>query len=120
MFLVGSDGASSMIRKRLGVSFDGVSTDVYWGIMDCVYESDYPYAWILGMEEQVDVHSNTPDEVLEQANNIFAPYKLKFAAPLSWFATDTAAYPSGLSHCHLAITARLAHESGPVSQVQSF
>jgi hypothetical protein len=35
---------------------------------------------------QVDVHSITPEEVLEQANRIFAPYKLSFAAPLSWFA----------------------------------
>jgi hypothetical protein len=35
---------------------------------------------------RVDVHSITADEVLEQANRIFAPYKLKFAAPLSWFA----------------------------------
>lgn len=35
---------------------------------------------------QIDVHSITPGEVLEQANRIFAPYKLKFAAPLSWFA----------------------------------
>lgn len=35
---------------------------------------------------QVDIHSITPDEVLEQANRIFSPYKLKFGAPLSWFA----------------------------------
>lgn len=34
----------------------------------------------------VDIHSITPEEVLEQANRIFAPYKLKFGAPLSWFA----------------------------------
>jgi phenol 2-monooxygenase len=32
------------------------------------------------------VHTITPEEVLEQANKIFSPYKLKFAAPLSWFA----------------------------------
>jgi phenol 2-monooxygenase len=35
---------------------------------------------------QLDIHSITPEEVLEQANRIFAPYKLSFAAPLSWFA----------------------------------
>lgn len=34
----------------------------------------------------VNVHSITPEEVLEQANRIFSPYKLKFGAPLSWFA----------------------------------
>lgn len=34
----------------------------------------------------MDIHSVTPEEVLEQANRIFAPYKLSFGAPLSWFA----------------------------------
>ncbi|KAH6635426.1 FAD binding domain-containing protein [Chaetomium sp. MPI-SDFR-AT-0129] len=132
-FLVGSDGASSGVRKSLGIPFDGVTTDIYWGILDCVFESDYPHAWVFGMvvssehgccaiiprEDgyirlytqldvshtgpisasrqakdpnfaesggKVEVHSITPEEVLEQANKIFAPYTLKFAAPLSWFA----------------------------------
>lgn len=35
---------------------------------------------------QVNIHSITPEEVLEQANRIFSPYKLKVASPLSWFA----------------------------------
>ena len=35
---------------------------------------------------RVDVHSITAEEVLEQTNKVFAPYKVKFAAPLSWFA----------------------------------
>ncbi|CAG8892506.1 unnamed protein product [Penicillium egyptiacum] len=111
-FLVGSDGGASSIRKRLDIPFDGMSTDLYWGIMDCVFETDYPHAWIFGLYTQldtsqhgplaasrqatdpevaesggqIDVESITPDEVLEQANRIFAPYKLKFGAPLSWFA----------------------------------
>lgn len=47
-YLIGSDGASSSIRKRLGIPFDGVSTNIYWGIMDCVFETDYPHAGIFG------------------------------------------------------------------------
>ena len=47
-FLIGSDGAASLVRKKLGISFDGVSTDIYWGIMDAVFESDYPHAWVFG------------------------------------------------------------------------
>ncbi|KAI0437522.1 FAD binding domain-containing protein [Xylaria telfairii] len=132
-FLVGSDGAASMIRKTLSIQFDGVSTGIYWGIMDCVYVTDYPHAWVFGSvissqhggcviiprEDgyirlytqldlsmtgplaasrqakdpsfneaggKIDIHSITPEEVLEQANRIFSPYKLKFGAPLSWFA----------------------------------
>ncbi|KAI1335919.1 FAD binding domain-containing protein [Xylariaceae sp. FL0016] len=132
-FIVGSDGASSMLRRRLGIPFDGVSTGIFWGIMDCIFETDYPHAWVFGSvisskhggcviiprEDgyirlytqldvsatgpiaasrqardpafaesggQVELHSITPDEVLEQANKIFSPYKLRFAAPLSWFA----------------------------------
>ncbi|KAI0449719.1 FAD binding domain-containing protein [Xylaria acuta] len=132
-FLIGSDGAASMIRKGLSIPFDGVSTGIYWGIMDCVYVTDYPHAWVFGsvissqhggcviipredgyirLYTQLDlsmtgslaasrqakdpafneaggkinIHSITPEEVLEQANRIFSPYKLKFGAPLSWFA----------------------------------
>lgn len=47
-FLVGSDGAASVVRKGLNIPFDGVSTDIYWGIMDCVFISDYPHAWVFG------------------------------------------------------------------------
>ncbi|RYP27077.1 hypothetical protein DL768_011346 [Monosporascus sp. mg162] len=111
-YIIGADGASSSIRKSLNIPFDGVSTDIYWGIMDCIFETDYPHAWVFGLYTQldishtgsiaalrqaqdpsfaesggkVDVHSITPDEILQQANRIFAPYKLKFGAPLSWFA----------------------------------
>ncbi|TRX93220.1 hypothetical protein FHL15_005799 [Xylaria flabelliformis] len=111
-FLVGSDGAASMVRKGLSIPFDGVSTGIYWGIMDCVFITDYPHAWVFGLYTQLDlsmtgplatsrqakdpsfneaggkieIHTVTPEEVLEQANRIFSPYKLKFGAPLSWFA----------------------------------
>ena len=132
-FLVGSDGGASMVRKKLQIPFDGVSTDIYWGILDCKFESDYPHAWVFGsvisskhggcviipredgyirlytqldtsttgpiaqsrqsknnaeFQESgghVDAHSVTAEEVLQQANKIFSPYELKFAAPLSWF-----------------------------------
>lgn len=47
-FLVASDGAASMVRKKLDIPFDGVSTEIYWGIMDCVFETDYPHAWVFG------------------------------------------------------------------------
>lgn len=47
-YLIGSDGASSYIRRRLDIPFDGVSTDIYWGIMDCVFATDFPHAWIFG------------------------------------------------------------------------
>lgn len=47
-FLVGSDGASSKIRKQLEIPFDGVSTDIYWGIIDCVFDTDFPYPTTFG------------------------------------------------------------------------
>lgn len=47
-FLVGSDGATSAIRKKLQIPFDGVSTDIFWGILDCILETDYPHAWVFG------------------------------------------------------------------------
>ena len=35
---------------------------------------------------RVDVHSITAEEVLEQTNKVFAPYKVRFASALAWFA----------------------------------
>lgn len=42
-FVVGAEGATSGLRKQLGIPFDGTTTDIHWGIMDCKFESDYPY-----------------------------------------------------------------------------
>ncbi|KAL5361513.1 FAD binding domain-containing protein [Aspergillus floccosus] len=45
-YLIGADGAASSIRKQLGAEFDGITTDIYWAIMDCRFKTDYPH--ILG------------------------------------------------------------------------
>lgn len=47
-FLVGADGASSSIRKQLKTPFDGTSTDIYWAIMDCKFDTDHPYITTFG------------------------------------------------------------------------
>ncbi|KAL8628329.1 hypothetical protein Q9189_005950 [Teloschistes chrysophthalmus] len=47
-FLVGADGAGSSIRKQLDIPFDGVSTDIYWAITDCIFETDFPYITTFG------------------------------------------------------------------------
>ncbi|KAL8823835.1 MAG: hypothetical protein Q9191_005513 [Dirinaria sp. TL-2023a] len=98
-YLVGAEGAASSIRKQLQIPFDGTTTDIHWGIMDCKFESDYPYITTFGAERvkelvedhreaggRVDIHSITAEEVLEQTNRVFAPYTVKFASSLSWFA----------------------------------
>ena len=160
-FLVGSDGGASMIRKKLQIPFDGVSTDIYWGILDCKFESDYPHAWVFGsvissehggcviipredgyirlytqldtsttgpiaqsrqsknnaeFQESgghVDAHSVTADEVLQQANKIFSPYKLKFASPLSWFTvwkiSERVARSFSSADCRVHLAGDAAH-----------
>ena len=47
-FLVGADGAASSIRTQLKISFDGTNTDIYWAIIDCIFETDYPYITTFG------------------------------------------------------------------------
>ena len=57
-----------------------------------------------GSGGRVDVHSITAEEVLEQANKVFTPYRLSFASPLSWFAVW-----NGWSLCfiHLSTSAKV-------------
>ena len=47
-FLVGAEGATSSLRKQLGIPFDGSTTDIHWAIMDCKLETDYPYITTFG------------------------------------------------------------------------
>ena len=47
-FIVGADGAGSSIRKQLNTPFDGVSTDIYWAILDAQFETDFPYITMFG------------------------------------------------------------------------
>ena len=47
-FLVGADGAASAVRAKLETPFDGVSTNIYWGILDCVFDTDFPYIKTFG------------------------------------------------------------------------
>ncbi|KAI1782487.1 FAD binding domain-containing protein [Ganoderma leucocontextum] len=41
-FVLGSDGAHSWVRKTLGISIEGDSTDAIWGALDFVPDTDYP------------------------------------------------------------------------------
>ncbi|KAL9060463.1 MAG: hypothetical protein Q9162_000636 [Coniocarpon cinnabarinum] len=162
--LVGCDGASSTIRKQLGIKFEGITTNIHWGIIDCVFESDHPHAWTFGgivssthggcvvipreegsirlctqldisetglmaqnrresnpasleSDGRVKLSSITPDEVLEQAQRVFAPYYVRFAAPISWFAIWKVSerladsFSSRDLHCHLVGDAAHVHSA---------
>lgn len=41
-FLVGCDGAHSWVRRQLGFSLEGDSTDYIWGVLDIIPITDFP------------------------------------------------------------------------------
>ncbi|KAB8239107.1 FAD binding domain-containing protein [Aspergillus alliaceus] len=41
-YLVGADGAHSVVRRSMGVALEGESTDYVWGVVDFVAETDFP------------------------------------------------------------------------------
>ena len=41
-YLVGTDGAHSLVRKSAGIAQTGHATDEIWGVMDFVAETDWP------------------------------------------------------------------------------
>uniref|UniRef100_A0A8H7TUH2 FAD-binding domain-containing protein n=1 Tax=Bionectria ochroleuca TaxID=29856 RepID=A0A8H7TUH2_BIOOC len=41
-YLIGSDGAHSWVRKRLGLEMQGEATQDHWGVLDCVPITDFP------------------------------------------------------------------------------
>nr|WGT94077.1 oxepinone-forming flavin-monooxygenase [Boreostereum vibrans]7YJ0_A Chain A, VibO [Boreostereum vibrans]7YJ0_B Chain B, VibO [Boreostereum vibrans]7YJ0_C Chain C, VibO [Boreostereum vibrans]7YJ0_D Chain D, VibO [Boreostereum vibrans] len=117
-FLVGSDGAHSMIRKSLPIEFPGVKTDLHWGIVDAVINSDFPHRWTFGTVLNSEYggcliiprernmvrlyvqlraepgkafdHSKWgPEEILVILNKVFAPYTLSYAEPVDWYTILT-------------------------------
>ncbi|KAL2831499.1 FAD binding domain-containing protein [Aspergillus cavernicola] len=48
-YLIGADGAASIIREQLKIEFDGLATDIYWAIIDCRFKTDYPHMFGLSM-----------------------------------------------------------------------
>jgi 2-polyprenyl-6-methoxyphenol hydroxylase-like FAD-dependent oxidoreductase len=41
-FLVGADGAHSVVRRSMGLKLDGESLDHIWGVVDLVVDTDFP------------------------------------------------------------------------------
>ncbi|PTU18842.1 hypothetical protein P175DRAFT_0511289 [Aspergillus ochraceoroseus IBT 24754] len=41
-YLVGADGAHSVVRREMGLSLEGESMDHIWGVVDLVVETDFP------------------------------------------------------------------------------
>ncbi|KAL1678880.1 FAD binding domain-containing protein [Schizophyllum commune] len=41
-FVIGTDGAHSWTRKTLGLVLEGEQTDIYWGVIDFVPDTDFP------------------------------------------------------------------------------
>ncbi|RDW68754.1 uncharacterized protein DSM5745_08514 [Aspergillus mulundensis] len=48
-YLIGADGAASSIREQMKVEFDGLATDIYWAIIDCQFNTDYPHMYGMSM-----------------------------------------------------------------------
>jgi phenol 2-monooxygenase len=44
-YLVGCDGAHSAVRRSIGVEMRGEGTDVFWGVLDGVINTDFPDLW---------------------------------------------------------------------------
>ena len=73
-FIVGADGAGSSIRKQLETPFDGVSTDIYWAILDAQFETDFPYITIFGYVTILS--SNRIVLICKQCHHQFAARRL--------------------------------------------
>ncbi|CAG8398773.1 unnamed protein product [Penicillium salamii] len=41
-FLVGADGAHSVVRRSMGLKLEGESSDHIWGVVDLVVDTDFP------------------------------------------------------------------------------
>ncbi|KAK4704058.1 phenol 2-monooxygenase (NADPH), partial [Phenoliferia sp. Uapishka_3] len=113
-YVVGCDGARSWVRKQLGLTLDGDSADVHWGVIDflpltnfpdirlkCTVQSEkagsilivprernlvrfYVQLGSTAHGERVDRSSITPESIIAKAKAIMAPYELE-APHVDWW-----------------------------------
>jgi phenol 2-monooxygenase (NADPH) len=53
-YLVGADGAHSLVRKDMGLRLEGETTDHIWGVVDFVADTDFP-----DIRKRCAIHSST-------------------------------------------------------------
>jgi phenol 2-monooxygenase len=58
-FMVGCDGAHSWVRRQLGFSLQGDSTDYVWGVLDIIPISDFP-----DIRQRCAIHSASSGSVM--------------------------------------------------------
>ncbi|OAG37359.1 hypothetical protein AYO21_08436 [Fonsecaea monophora] len=108
-YVLGCDGAHSVVRKSLGYKMVGDSTDAVWGVMDIYPQTNFP-----DIRRKVTVHSDTGsllvipreggcltrfyiefppgtnvkdiklEDLHKKARQIFHPYKMDFADTYWW------------------------------------
>ncbi|KAL8276665.1 hypothetical protein RQP46_010933 [Phenoliferia psychrophenolica] len=106
-YVVGCDGARSWVRKQLGITLEGDSADVHWGVLDVLVKTNFPdirlkctvqsksagsilivprerglvrfYVQLGSTEhgQRVDRSSITPESIIVKAQAIMAPYDLE-------------------------------------------
>ncbi|KIW99995.1 uncharacterized protein Z518_10923 [Rhinocladiella mackenziei CBS 650.93] len=115
-YVVGCDGAHSWTRRQIGSVMEGEQTDFIWGVLDIIPITDFPdiryrcaihseagsmmvipredkyvrlYIQVTAMNadgEAVDRFKVTPENLLDAARKILAPYKLSYKHCQWWTA----------------------------------
>lgn len=103
-YLVGADGAKSKVRKSIGRKLAGQSANHAWGVMDVCVDTDFPdwrtkcaihsqagsilhipreggflcriYVDLGEVPEGSDIRKTPLEDVIEKANQIYAPYSI--------------------------------------------
>ncbi|KAH9903697.1 FAD binding domain-containing protein [Xylariomycetidae sp. FL2044] len=109
-YALAADGAHSLVRKSLGISMIGDSSDAVWGVMDIYPQTDFP-----DIRKKATINSGAGNLIIipregdhlarfymelrgtaardvtlahlhEKARQIFRPYRMDFAATSWWSA----------------------------------
>ncbi|RFU31377.1 hypothetical protein B7463_g4966, partial [Scytalidium lignicola] len=110
-YVLGCDGAHSVVRKSIGFKMIGDSTDAVWGVMDVYPQTNFPdirkkvaikskkgtlmiipreggslARFYIELPHGTVAKSVTLEELHETAKRVFSPYTMNFAGTLWWSA----------------------------------
>lgn len=104
-FLIGADGAHSMVRQHFNIDFDITRPELIWAVIDGIVDTDFPkvpeiivfqnetsdVAWIPREDPidrfyvRMDCYSFTQQQVLDKINHALSPHSLTFRKTV-WFS----------------------------------
>ncbi|KAH6668409.1 hypothetical protein B0J14DRAFT_600681 [Halenospora varia] len=114
-YVIGSDGAHSSVRKSLGLTMVGDSSDVVWGVMDVIPDTDFPDIRKKALPRGTVAKDVALSDLQDLVRDIFAPFRMEVKHTVWWSAYKIGQRVASSFHqdCRVFLAGDACHTHSP-------